>query len=79
MRPDYQDGMPLSDRLIYKKTVYLFALQEDQVKSSQVKFRLLHERKIRKIGEASADTTATETYYIKGCYNLEETIKTQKY
>ena len=31
--------------------------------------------KIRKIGEASADTAATETYYMKGYYNLEETIK----
>jgi len=32
--------------------------------------------KIRKIGEASADTAATETYYMNGYYNLEEeTIK----
>ena len=27
---------------------------------------------IKKIGEASADTAATETYYMKGYYNLEE-------
>jgi len=32
--------------------------------------------KIRKIEEASADTAATEAYYMKGNYNLEEeTIK----
>src|SRR6218665_4149069 len=32
--------------------------------------------KIRKIGEASADTAATEAHYMKGYYNLEEeTIK----
>ena len=37
------------------------------VKSSQISFIA---RKIRKIGEASADTT--ETYYMKGYYNLEE-------
>jgi len=41
--------------------------------SSQVSFIAW---KIRKIGEASADTAATETYYMKGYYNLEEeTIK----
>ena len=39
------------------------------VKSSQIAFIAL---KIRKIGEASADTAATETYYMKGYYNLEE-------
>ena len=37
--------------------------------SSQVKYRLLHGR-LEKIGEASADTAATETYYMKGYYNL---------
>src|SRR6218665_3172285 len=43
--------------------------------SSQVKYRLLHGI-LEKIGEASADTAATETYYMKGYYNLEEeTIK----
>jgi len=32
--------------------------------------------KIRKIGEASADTAATEAHYMKGYHNLEEeTIK----
>ena len=42
-------------------------------KSSQISFITW---KIRKIGEASADTAATETYYMKGYYNLEEeTIK----
>ena len=42
-------------------------------KSSQISFVAW---KIRKIGEASADTAATETYYMKGYYNLEEeTIK----
>ena len=40
-----------------------------QVKSSQISFIAW---KIRKIGEASADTDTTETYYMKGCYNLEE-------
>ena len=40
-----------------------------QVKSSQISFIAW---KIRKIGEASADTTATDTYYMKGYYNLEE-------
>src|SRR6218665_3462860 len=50
-------------------------LQHFDVKSSQVKYRLLHGR-LEKIGEASADTAATETYYMKGYYNLEEeTIK----
>ena len=45
------------------------------IKSSQVKYRLLHGR-LERIGEASADTAATETYYMKGYYNLEEeTIK----
>jgi len=40
--------------------------------SSQVKYAW----KIRKNGEASAETAATETYYMKGYYNLEEeTIK----
>ena len=34
-------------------------------KSSQVKYRLLHGR-LERIGEASADTAATETYYMKG-------------
>ena len=43
-----------------------------QVKSSQISFIAW---KIRKIGEASADTAATEIYYMKGYYNLEETIK----
>ena len=38
---------------------------------SQVKYRLLHGR-LERIGEASADTAATETYYMKGYYNLEE-------
>ena len=42
---------------------------------SQAKCRLLHGR-LERIGEASADTAATETYYMKGYYNLEEeTIK----
>jgi len=41
----------------------------------QVKYRLLHGR-LERIGEASADTAATETYYMKGYCNLEEeTIK----
>jgi len=44
-----------------------------QVKSSQISFIAW---KIRKIGEATADTAATETYYMRGYYNLEEeTIK----
>ena len=44
-----------------------------KVKSSQISFIAW---KIREIGEASADTAATETYYMKGYYNLEEeTIK----
>ena len=44
-----------------------------RVKSSQISFIAW---KIRKIGEASADTAATEAYYMKGYYNLEEeTIK----
>src|SRR6218665_4175476 len=44
-----------------------------QVKSSQISFIAW---KIRKIGEASADTAATEAHYMKGYYNLEEeTIK----
>ena len=44
-----------------------------QVKSSQISFIAW---KIRKIGEASADTAATEAYYMKRYYNLEEeTIK----
>ena len=38
-------------------------------KSSQISFIAW---KIRKIMEASADTAATETYYMKGYYNLEE-------
>ena len=42
--------------------------------SSQVSFITWQ---IRKIGEASADTATTETYYIQGYYNLEETIKAQ--
>src|SRR6218665_3128219 len=43
--------------------------------SSQVKYRLLH-GSLEKNWEASADTAATETYYMKGYYNLEEeTIK----
>ena len=43
------------------------------IKASQI---ALIASKIRKIGEASADTAATETYFMKGCYNLEEeTIK----
>src|SRR6218665_1258668 len=42
-------------------------------KSSQISFIAW---KIRKIGEASADTAATEAHYMKGYYNLEEeTIK----
>ena len=32
---------------------------------------LLHGR-LERIGEGSADTAATETYYMKGYYNLEE-------
>ena len=45
----------------------------DDVKSSQISFIAW---KIRKIGEASADTAATEAHYMKGYYNLEEeTIK----
>ena len=36
-----------------------------QVKWSQISFIAW---KIRKIGEAPADTAATETYYIKGKY-----------
>src|SRR6218665_915547 len=44
-----------------------------KVKSSQISFIAW---KIRKIGEASADTAATEAHYMKGYYNLEEeTIK----
>ena len=46
-----------------------------RVESSQVKYLLLHGR-LERIGEASADTAATETYYMNGYYNLEEeTIK----
>jgi len=37
----------------------------------------LHER-LKRSGKASADTSATETYYMKGYYDLEETIKVQK-
>jgi len=29
------------------------------------------------LGEASADTAATETFHIKGYYDLEETIEVQ--
>ena len=44
-----------------------------KVKSSQISFIAWQ---IRKIGEASVDTAANETYYMKGYYNLEEeTIK----
>jgi len=43
-------------------------------KSSQISFIAW---KIRKIGEALADTATTEIYYIKGYYDLEETIKVQ--
>src|SRR6218665_696914 len=58
----------------------VFALNEHthtvisrQVKLSQISFIAW---KIRKIEEASADTAATETYYMKGYYNFEEeTIK----
>src|SRR6218665_2946928 len=49
----------------------IHCLQLFKVKSSQVKYRLLHGR-LEKIGEASADTAATETYYMKGYYNLEK-------
>src|SRR6218665_2446454 len=45
--------------------------------TSQVKFRLLHERLERLGSQPPADTAATETYYIKEYYNLEETIKVQ--
>src|SRR6218665_3734178 len=38
---------------------------------------IVKSNKIRKIGEASADIAATETYYIKGYCDLEETIKVQ--
>jgi len=50
------------------------------VNQSQVKFHLLHER-LERLGALlpiSADTAATETYYIKGYYDLEETINVQK-
>src|SRR6218665_3286298 len=55
---------------------YVTGIDTNKVdKSSQVTYRLLHGR-LEKIGEASADTAATETYYMKGYYNLEEeTIK----
>ena len=44
--------------------------------SSQVKSNIVIAWKIRKIGEASADTAATEAHYMKRYYNLEEeTIK----
>ena len=58
-----------------------YTLQRNQsvclcfMSSQSVKYRLLHGR-LEKIGESSADTAATETYYMKGYYNLEEeTIK----
>ena len=47
----------------------LFNVFLSNVKSSQISFIAW---KIRKIGVASADTAATETYYMKGYYNLEE-------
>ena len=37
------------------------------IKSIQISFIAW---KIRKMREASSDTVATETYYMKGCYNL---------
>src|SRR6218665_3235565 len=43
----------------------LHCLQVFKVKSSQVKYRLLHGR-LEKIGEASAATAATEAYYRRG-------------
>src|SRR6218665_1608301 len=43
-----------------------------QVKTSQISFIAW---KIRKIGEASADTAATEAHYMKGYYNLEFAIQ----
>ena len=49
----------------WEKSLYFTPFQ---VKSSQISFIAW---KIRKIGEASADTAATETYYMKGYYNLE--------
>ena len=49
----------------------------DKSSQSQISFIAW---KIRKIGEASADTAATETNYMKGYYNLEEeTIKVKYY
>ena len=50
-------------------------ISKDGFKSSQIFFIAW---KIGKIGEASADTSTTETYYVKGYYDLEETIKLQK-
>ena len=45
------------------------------LKSSQGKFRLLHER-LERLGRPQLiDTAASETYYIKGYCDLEETIK----
>ena len=59
--------------LLFKENMVLGPNIEVEVKSSQVSFIAW---KIRKIGEASADTATTETYYMKGCYNFEEeTIK----
>src|SRR6218665_846256 len=57
-----------------KKFDFLFGrLVFVHVKSSQISFIAW---KIRKMGEASADTAATEAHYMKGYYNLEEeTIK----
>ena len=53
--------------------IRLVIILNNQVKSCQISFIAW---KITKIGEASAETAATETYYMKGYYNLEEeTIK----
>src|SRR6218665_60020 len=70
--------LPISTRIENKVLLIVLKAQMEvapKSKSSQVKYRLLHGR-LERIGEASADTAATETYYMKGYYNLEEeTIK----
>src|SRR6218665_2178372 len=61
--------LPFLPRLPSNLLPHLCSTLFHQVKSSQISFIAW---KIRKIGEASADTAATETYYMKGYYNLEE-------
>ena len=63
----------MNTTMVVNEDINLVYSQVKSVKSSQISFIAW---KVRKIGEASADTAETETYYMKGYYNLEEeTIK----